>query len=214
MTVLYIRVSSEGQNTARQEDELKNWAIKTGSTNTQTIIEKISGTVQARDRQFNKIFSIPDVKRVVVKSVDRLGRDTIDIMTTIRDLGEKGINVTITALNIDTLTPDGKVDIRVNFMLNMMAAVAQMDKDMIGERRDEGIAAAKKRDKNLPLSERTYKGRQHGATKTLDKLLAENKAVVKELKKDSPLSLRKIAAIGGCSVNTVQKVKRAILEAA
>lgn len=86
MTVLYIRVSSEGQNIDRQESALKDWAIKTGSTNTQTIIEKISGSVSSTQRQFNRIFKMDGVKRVVVQDIDRLGRDTIDILQTIKKL--------------------------------------------------------------------------------------------------------------------------------
>ena len=206
MTVLYIRVSSEGQNIDRQESALKDWAIKTGSTNTQTIIEKISGSVSSTQRQFNRIFKMDGVKRVVVQDIDRLGRDTIDILQTIKKLTANNINVTVTALGMDTLLPNGKVNESFKIVLSVMATLAEMERTKIKERQRQGIKLAKKKGK--------YKGRPAGATKSVDKFLAENKTVVKELKKEKPLSLRKIAAIGNCSLNTVQKVKRAILVAA
>lgn len=131
---------------------------------------------------------------------------TIDILQTIKKLTDKNINVTVTALGMDTLLPNGKVNESFKIVLSVMATLAEMERTKLKERQRQGIELAKKKGK--------YKGRTVGATKSTDKLLSENKAVVKELKKETPLSLRKIAAIGNCSVNTVQKVKRALLEAA
>jgi len=204
MTVLYIRVSSEGQNIDRQEKALKDWATKTGSTKTTTIVEKISGSVSTSDRQFNRIFKMKEVVRVVVQDIDRLGRDTIDILQTIKKLTAKGINVTVTALGMDTLLPNGKVNESFKIVLSVMATLAEMERTKLKERQRQGIEIAKKQGK--------YKGRAKGATKSVNKLLEENKKVVKELKKDKPLSLRKIALIGQCSVNTVQKIKATIKE--
>ena len=131
MTVLYIRVSSEGQNIDRQESALKDWANKTGSTNTQTHIEKISGSVSSTQRQFNRIFKMDGVKRVVVQDIDRLGRDTIDILQTIKKLTANNINVTVTALGMDTLLPNGKVNESFKIVLSVMATLAEMERTKI-----------------------------------------------------------------------------------
>lgn len=203
-TVLYIRVSSESQNIERQEQALKEWAIKTGSKETITIIEKVSGSISATKRAFNQIFKMSDVQRVIIQNIDRLGRDTIDILQTINQLTQKGINLTVTALGIDSILPNGKENESFKVILAVMATLAELERKKIKARQKQGIAIAKRKGK--------YKGRKKGTTKPIEQLLAENKKVVKELKQEKPLSLRKIAAISGRSVNTVQKVKRALTE--
>lgn len=204
MTILYIRVSSESQNVDRQEQALKDWAIKTGSTETQTIIEKVSGSISTTQRQFNRIFKMENVKRVVVQDIDRLGRDTIDILQTIKKLTEKRINVTVTALGMDTLLPNGKENDSFKIVLSVMATLAELERTKIRERQQQGIAQAKKKG--------VYAGRKKGAVKSTDKFINENKAVIKELSKDDHLSLRKIALLTGKSLNHVQKVKKVLSE--
>lgn len=141
---------------------------------------------------------------MVVQDIDRLGRDTIDILQTIKKLTKKNINVTVTALGMDTLLPNGRENESFKIVLSVMATLAELERTKIKERQKQGIKIAK--------AKGVYKGRQRGATKDASKILEENKKVVKELKKENPLSLRKIASIGSCSVNTVQKVKRLLNE--
>jgi len=199
-TVLYIRVSSESQNTDRQEQALKDWALKTGSENTYTIIEKVSGSVPAQDRRLNEVFEMPGVKRLVVKDVDRLGRDTIDILQTIKKLKRHNINVTITNLGLDTLLPNGKENESMKLVLSVMATLAEMERQKIRERQKEGIAIAKKKGK--------YTGRKKGTTEDTETFLAKYKHVQRKVRKG--LSLREIASACDVSVNTVRKVKGAL----
>ena len=201
-TVLYIRVSSETQNTDRQEFELKNWATKTGATDTVTIIEKISGSISSKDRKFNQIFSLKNINRVVVQDIDRLGRNTIDILQTIKKLTEKSINLTVTNLGMDTLLPNGKENDSFKIVLSVMAILAEMERKKIRERQKQGIERAKKKGK--------YKGRVKGAIKDPSKVLAENPKVIKYLKSKKKYSLRDISKMTGKSVNTIQKVKKLI----
>jgi len=197
-TLLYIRVSSEGQNTARQEQELKAWAKKTGSKKTKTIIEKISGSVAAKDRGLNEAFKIEGLKRVIVQDVDRLGRDTIDILQTIKAFTASNINLTVTALGMDTLLPNGKVNESFKLILSVMATLAEMERTKIRERQTQGIAIAKANGK--------YKGRKKGTHKTDDEILSKYKNVVRQL--NDGQSIRNAAKICNVAINTVQKVKR------
>lgn len=198
ITVLYIRVSSESQNTARQEHELKEWSLKTGSQNTITIIEKISGATSTKDRRFNEVFKMQNVNRVVVHDIDRLGRDTIDILQTIKRLTEKGINLTVTSLGMDTILPNGKINESFKIVLSVMATLAEMERTKIKERQKQGIERAKKKGK--------YKGRKVGTTESKEQVLSKYKTVVKELKNNT--SIRRTAKLCDVSINTVQKVKR------
>lgn len=198
VTVLYIRVSSESQNTARQEHELKQWSLKTGSQNTITIIEKISGATSTKDRRFNEVFKMQNVNRVVVHDIDRLGRDTIDILQTIKRLTEKGINLTVTSLGMDTILPNGKINESFKIVLSVMATLAEMERTKIKERQKQGIERAKKKGK--------YKGRKVGTTESKEQVLSKYKTVVKELKNNT--SIRRTAKLCDVSINTVQKVKR------
>jgi DNA invertase Pin-like site-specific DNA recombinase len=200
-TILYIRVSSEEQNTARQEKELKNWATKTGSTNTKTIIEKISGSVAAKDRRLNEVFLMQGIKRVVVQDIDRLGRDTIDILQTIKSFTAASINLTVTALGMDTLLPNGKENQSFKIVLSVMATLSELERMKIKERQMQGIAIAK--------AEGKYKGRQKGTVKTPIQILAKHKNVVRQLRANQ--SIRNIAKICKVSPTTVQTVKKAMV---
>lgn len=199
-TVLYIRVSSESQNLDRQIHTLTEWAKKTGSNNIEVITEKISGATSTKDRRFNEIFNMENVGRVVVQDVDRLGRDTIDILQTIKRLTAKNINLTVTGLGMDTLLPNGKENEAFKIVLSVMSTLAEMERKKIKERQKQGIERAKKKGK--------YKGRKVGTTESKDIFLAKYKNVVKELKNNT--SIRRTAKLCDVSINTVQKVKALI----
>ena len=200
-TILYIRVSSEEQNTERQEKDLKNWATKTGSTNTKTIIEKISGSVSAKDRRLNEVFLMQGIKRVVVQDIDRLGRDTIDILQTIKSFTSSNINLTVTALGMDTFLPNGKENHSFKIVLSVMATLSELERTKIKERQKQGIAIAK--------AEGKYKGRKRGTVKTPVQILAKHKNVVRQLRANQ--SIRNIAKICKVSPTTVQTVKKAMV---
>ena len=83
-------------------------------------------------------------------------------------------------------------------LLQMLSIGAEMENNMRQDRQLEGIKLAKLNQK--------YQGRKRGAKSDPAKLLEKHKDVVDLLKK-SDLSLRRIAAISGRSINTVRKVK-------
>lgn len=205
-TYAYIRVSSAEQNAERQFVAMENFCKTRNIQDCKIVSEKISGKKAAKDRKLQSILDDKNLTHLLINSITRLGRRNVEIVNNIDALKNRGVNITIVRLGLSSLLDSGKKNPAFGMVAAIMGQLAEDEVEMKEERQKEGIAIAK--------AKGIYKGRQLGATKTLDKLFAENKAVVKELKKDSPLSLRKIAAIGNCSVNTVQKVKRAILEAA
>lgn len=129
----YARVSAADQNLDRQLEALKH-AEK-------IYTEKVSGK-NTRDRpQLDEMIDyVREGDTVIVKSPDRLARSTTDLLDIVKRLRAKDVNLEIVdnpALNTDT--PQGE------FMLTILAAVAQLERETIRERQAEGIAIAKKK---------------------------------------------------------------------
>jgi DNA invertase Pin-like site-specific DNA recombinase len=97
MKAKYIRVSTKEQNRDRQTD-----------FDGLTYIDKCSGSIPFKERpEANKLLDNKEITEVHVHSIDRLGRNTLDIMQTIQDFTSKGINVVSTKEGLQTLI-DGK----------------------------------------------------------------------------------------------------------
>lgn len=87
---------------------------------------------------------------LVVSKLDRLGRDAIDVLQTVRLLGDRGIKVVVLQLGSTDLTsPAGKL------LLSMLAAVAEMERDLLVERTQAGLARAKAEGKKLGRPSKT-----------------------------------------------------------
>lgn len=81
---------------------------------------------------------------LVVSKLDRLVQDAIDVLQTVRQLGERDIRVIVLQLgNTDLTSPAGKL------LLSMLAAVAEMECDLLVERIQVGLARAKAEGKTL-----------------------------------------------------------------
>lgn len=128
----YVRVSAADQNQARQLDAI-------GEVD-RLFAEKVSGKNTSDREQLNDMLTyVRDGDAVRVKSPDRLARSTTDLLSLVEQLKTKGVAVEFMdnpALNTDT--PQGE------FMLTILAAVAQLERATIRERQAEGIAIAKR----------------------------------------------------------------------
>ncbi|MGP5132310.1 recombinase family protein [Brachybacterium tyrofermentans] len=149
----YVRVSSAGQNLARQLEAV-------GECD-ETFTEKQSGKT-ARDRPELQalIRHVRHGDHVVVTSMDRLARSVIDLNNIVQQITgdpahhteenpRKGASIEFLKERL-TFTPEGE-DPMAEFQLNMMGSFAQFERDLIRQRQTDGIAAAKKRG--------AYKGR-------------------------------------------------------
>jgi len=128
----YVRVSAADQNEARQVEAL--------GTVDKMFSEKVSGK-NTHDRvQLQEMLAyVRDGDKVRVKSPDRLARSTTDLLALVEQLKGKGVALEFVdnpALNSDT--PQGE------FMLTVLAAIAQLERKTIRERQAEGIAIAKR----------------------------------------------------------------------
>lgn len=135
--------------------------------------EGVSGKISAAQRpQFAKMLSqIRDGETLVVTKLDRLGRDAQDIGATIKALAARRIEVIVLQLGkLDLTSAAGKL------MLNMLAAVAEMERDLLVERTQSGLARAKAEGKTLGRPSRTTDeqraamARQHQAGESISAL--------------------------------------------
>jgi len=142
-TFAYSRVSTKDQTTANQKLEIENAGFKVDYWFAD---EGVSGKTHASQRtQFKALLGqIRDGETIVVSKLDRLGRDAQDVGATIKALAARKIQVIVLQLGkLDLTSPAGKL------MLNMLAAVAEMERDLLVERTQSGLARAKAEGKTL-----------------------------------------------------------------
>ncbi|EAW1171788.1 recombinase family protein [Salmonella enterica subsp. enterica] len=136
--ISYLRVSTDEQNARNQIQQIEaaGYAVE---ADFQFCDEGLSGSIPASKRPaLNEAIKMARKGDVfVVVAIDRLGRDAVDVLTTVKTLADKGVKVVSLREGFDLSTPAGKM------MLHMMAGFAEMEKSIIAERRDAGIARAK-----------------------------------------------------------------------
>ena len=140
----YCRVSTAGQNTQNQSMEIKaaGFAIEKH----RLFEEYISGSVAVKMRPgFNKLIDRMEQGDVlVVTKLDRLGRNAMDVRATVEKLDSSGIRVHCLALGgVDLTSPAGKMTMQV------IAAMAEFEKDLLIERTQAGIIRAKAAGKRI-----------------------------------------------------------------
>lgn len=141
MKVGYIRVSTEEQNTIRQEILMKDLGVE------RVYMDKASGKSRTGRPQLEAMMDfVREGDVVIVESISRFARSTRDLLTLVEQLAEKGVGFVSQKESIDTNTPQGK------FMLTVFGAMAELEREQTLQRQREGIAAAKAAGK--------YKGRK------------------------------------------------------
>jgi len=141
MKVGFIRVSTEDQNTIRQEILMKQLGVE------RVYIEIASGKSRTGRPQLEAMMDfVREGDVVIVESISRFARSTRDLLTLVEQLTEKGVGFVSQKESIDTNTPQGK------FMLTVFGAMAELEREQTLQRQREGIAAAKAAGK--------YKGRK------------------------------------------------------
>jgi DNA invertase Pin-like site-specific DNA recombinase len=200
--VIYSRVSTTVQDYTRQTEELMEYAQKMGFEVVGTFEEKASGGKNNEDRP--KLMEMIDfvktnqVDKVLTWELSRIGRNTIEVLKTIKLLNENCISLYIKNYNIETLNDKCEVNPLSQFMIQILTSVSEMEKTTIRQRIKSGYDNYRKSGGKV--------GRKQGFRKDEKELLAEHKDVVKLLKQG--LSVRKIMKLTGKSSGTVQKIKK------
>lgn len=148
-TFAYSRVSTKDQTAENQRLEIERAGYQVDYWYAD---EGVSGKVPASQRpQFaNMLQQIRDGETLIVSKLDRLGRDAQDVGATIKALGARRIEVIVLQLGkVDLSSAAGKL------MLTMLAAVAEMERDLLVERTQSGLARAKAEGKTLGRPSKT-----------------------------------------------------------
>ena len=127
----YIRVSTEHQETARQQEIMCDYQVD------RIFSEKLSGANADRPQLRAMLDYVREGDTLYVESISRLGRSTKDLLNIIDALTEKGVTLISHKEKIDTDTPTGK------FMLTVFAALSQLERKQLKQRQREGIEIAK-----------------------------------------------------------------------
>lgn len=176
----YVRVSTVQQNTDRQ---------LAGVDLDRVFEEKISGASMDRPELKAMMDYVREGDTVHVHELSRLGRNVKDVLTIVDAVKEKGASIRFHKEGI-TVGEEG-AGVMGNFMLNILASVAEMERVMMLERQREGYEAAKAAGR--------ITGRGNG--KAVDR--AGIKAAI-----DAGASVRAVAAQFGVSTNTVFRIKK------
>lgn len=147
-TFAYGRVSTKEQTADNQRLEIEG----AGHPVDYWFADTISGKSSASERpKFAALLAqIRDGETLVVAKLDRLGRDAQDVGATVKLLARRKIAVIVLQLGkLDLTSPAGKM------MMTMLAAVAEMERDLLVERTQAGLARAKNEGKTLGRPSKT-----------------------------------------------------------
>lgn len=131
----YARVSTGEQTTETQVHALESvYKIDRWFTD-----EAVSGVTKGRDREgLGALLDyIREDDKVVVYSIDRLGRDTIDVLSIVEEIKAKGVAIISMREGFDLATDHGKL------MLTMLVSLAELERKNIKARQMAGIKRAK-----------------------------------------------------------------------
>lgn len=180
----YIRVSTREQNTDRQEEALAAFSCD------EIITDKVSGKNDQRAGLSELRAKLRKGDEVYVKSVDRLARNTKDLLTILDEWTSKGVSVRFVD-NGMTFSDDATSKL----VITILGAVAEMERNFMRQRQSEGIRIAKEKG--------TYKrGESQKTIKAREK--------IKELK-DKGLTDDQIYPLLGVSRATFYRLKKEVM---
>lgn len=183
----YCRVSTTDQNPENQIREIKSAGFKVDPK--RVVSETVSGSTAAMERkEFARLVDrLEEGDVLVVTKLDRLGRNAMDLRSTVEALASEGVKVHCLALGgVDLTSAAGKMT------MGVIAAVAEFERDLLVERTQAGLRRAKANGKQL--------GRPSALTD------AQKEAVL--AKRSQGLSLGVLAKEYGVSRAAIQRIQR------
>lgn len=201
--VIYARVSSttDRQNTERQIADLTKYAEYKGMEISKVFEEKISGAKKNSERPvFVEAMNFCKVNKVdilLVSELSRLGRNAFEVLETVKQLVDEGINLYMQKEQFTLLDEEGKPSMFAPIMIATLSTCAQLERENIKFRLNSG--------RQLYIEKGGKLGRKEGSKKTTTQKQEEYKQVLKELKRGT--SIRKVAKLCDVSVSTVQRLK-------
>ncbi len=202
--VIYARVSSIGdrQNTDRQISDLLDY-VKYQNLNICKIYEEhISGAKKNVERpilqQAIEYCKQNRVSILLVSELSRLGRNAFEVLATVKDLIDSGVNLYMQKEQLTLLDAEGKPTMFAPIMIATLSTCAQLERENIKFRLNSG--------RKLYIERGGKLGRKVGSVKTTEQKKEEHKDIISYLKKG--YSVRNVAKLCNKGISTVQRVKK------
>jgi DNA invertase Pin-like site-specific DNA recombinase len=202
-SIIYARVSSVGdrQNTERQISDLTSYAEYQNLQVLQIFEEKISGAKKNVERpvllQAIDYCKQNNVSILLVSELSRLGRNAFEVLATVKDLIDNGINLYMQKEQLTLLDAEGKPTLFAPVMLAVLSTCAELERENIKFRLNSGRKLYVERGGKL--------GRKVGSVKSLEQKKEQYKDIISYLKRG--YSIRNVAKLTGKGISTVQRIK-------
>lgn len=203
--VIYARVSSEGdrQSTARQVNELSNFAASAKLEVIGIYEEKISGARKNSERPVLidciEYCVSQKIDILLVNELSRLARNTFELLATVQKMIEAKVNIYFQKEMFYLFDEHQKPSLFTPILLAALGTAAQLERENIQYRLNSGRA--------LYINNGGKLGRKIGSVKSKEKKEKEYAEVIKLLNKQY-YTLKEVAKLSGVSVSTVQRIKK------
>ena len=201
--VIYARVSSIGdrQNTDRQISDLLDYVKYQNLEISKIFEEHISGVKKNVERpilmQAIDYCKQNDVSILLVSELSRLGRNAFEVLATVKDLIDNGINLYMQKEQLTLLDSEGKPTMFAPIMIATLSTCAQLERENIKFRLNSG--------RKLYIERGGKLGRKVGSVKTIEQKKEEYHDIISYLKRG--YSIRNVAKLTGKGISTVQRIK-------
>lgn len=216
--VIYARVSSTGdrQSTDRQVKDLTDYAGYKEYNVVNVYTEHISGAKKNGERPVLreaidrcKEYAQPLASEgnansrviLLVSELSRLGRNAFEVLETVKELIDNGINLYMQKEQMSLFGEDGKPSVFAPIMIATLSTCAQLERENITFRLQSGYKQYREKGGKV--------GRKPGSVKSEEQKREEYKDVITLLKKGYPI--RVVAQLSGKSISSVQRVKNLFL---
>ena len=201
--VIYARVSSIGdrQSTDRQISDLLDYVKYQNLEISKIFEEHISGAKKNVERpilmQAIDYCKQNDVSILLVSELSRLGRNAFEVLATVKDLIDNGINLYMQKEQLTLLDADGKPTMFAPIMIATLSTCAQLERENIKFRLNSG--------RKLYIERGGKLGRKVGSVKTIEQKKEQYKDIISYLKRG--YSIRNVAKLTNRGISTVQRIK-------
>lgn len=210
--IIYARVSSSGsleyrQNTDRQVQDLKEYAVYKGYDLVEVFNEHVSGAKKNSDRPvlaeaIDKCKELVEIgnKKVIllVSELSRVGRNAFEVLETIKSLVDNQINLYLQKEQMTLLDDNGKPSLFAPILLATLSTCAQLERENIQFRLNSG--------RKRYIENGGKLGRPRGSIKSEEQKLEEGKDIIGYLKRG--YTIRDTARLSRKSISTVQRIKK------
>ncbi len=202
--VIYARVSSIGdrQNTDRQISDLLDYVSFKNLEISKIYEEHISGAKKNTERpvlqEAIEYCKTNHISILLVSELSRLGRNAFEVLATVKDLIDSGINLYMQKEQLTLLDAEGKPTMFAPIMIATLSTCAQLERENIKFRLNSG--------RKLYIERGGKLGRKVGSIKTSEQKKEDHKDIISYLKKG--YSVRNVAKLCNKGISTVQRIKK------